>query len=79
MLVGAAAGVVAGVAALAFLTVSVPAQAAIALVLAVPTVLGLALVLFVGRRWATAAGAVLLAFGPAWFAVLIAAQVVADV
>lgn len=76
MVVGAAVGLVAGIAWSAFLSVTVRTDVAIASVLGIPTVLGLALVLFAGRRSVTAAGVFLLAVAPAWFGVLVAIEVV---
>ncbi|BDB40341.1 hypothetical protein IWGMT90018_07870 [Mycobacterium kiyosense] len=49
---------------------------AIALVVSVPSVIGLAVILFSGRRWVTLLGAAILALGPGWFGMLAALQVV---
>lgn len=76
MLVGVAVGLVAGIASTLFLAVSPRPDVAIAVVLGVPTVVGLALVVFAGRRWMVAAGAFLLALAPAWFGALVAIEAV---
>lgn len=75
MLVGSAAGVIAAMAATLLITAPVRPDVAIALVLGVPSVLGLGLVLFSGRRWVTALGAFLLSVGPGWFGVLVLIEV----
>ena len=48
----------------------------IALVVGVPSAIGMVLILFSGRRWVTALGAFILAIAPGWFGVLVAIQVV---
>jgi hypothetical protein len=75
MLVGSAAGVIAAMAATLLIKAPVRPDAAIALVLGVPSVLGLGLVLFAGRRWVTALGVFLLSVGPGWFGVLVLIEV----
>jgi hypothetical protein len=77
MLVGAAAGVLLGVVAMLLISAPVRPDIAIAATLGVPSILGLALVLFSGRRWVTLLGAFCIAFAPGWFAVLVLTQVVA--
>lgn len=76
MLVGAAAGVLLGVLAMLVVTAPVRPDIAIAATLGVPSVLGLAMVVFSGRRWVTMLGAFLVAVAPGWFTVLVATQVV---
>ncbi len=76
MLVGVAVGVIASVAAKLSITASVRPDAAIALVLVVPTFFGLLLLLLSGSRWVTALGTFCLAVAPGWFGVLVLAQVV---
>jgi hypothetical protein len=75
MLVGSAAGVIAGIAAILLIKAPVRPDVAIALVLCLPSVLGLGLVLFSGRRWVTALGAFVLSAGPGWFTVLVLIEV----
>jgi hypothetical protein len=74
MLIGAAVGLLAGVG-FAVLHVRVGPEIAIALVVGIPTVTGLATILFSGRRWVTMLGAFVLALAPGWFGVLVAVRV----
>ncbi|CAN5631874.1 putative holin [soil metagenome] len=76
MLVGGAVGVIAGVLTTLLIHVSMRPDAAIGLVLAGPTLLGLVLILTAGRRWVTVWGTFLLAVAPGWFGVLVLIQVV---
>jgi hypothetical protein len=76
MLVGSAVGVVIGVLTTLLVHVSMRPDAAIALVLAAPTLLGLVLILTAGSRWVTVWGTFLLAVAPGWFGVLVLIQVV---
>ncbi len=76
MLIGAAVGIALGVLATLLITASPRPDAVIALVLGVPTVLGLALILTSSTRWVTALGAFILSIAPGWFAVLVLIQVV---
>jgi hypothetical protein len=76
MLVGVAAGMVAGIASTLLVTARVRPDAVIALVVGVPIVVGMLLVLFSGRRWITVLGAFVLSLAPGWFGVLVAIQVV---
>jgi len=50
----------------------------VALVIGVPSVIGLLLVLASGRRWVTSLGAFILAMGPGWLSVLLLLQVVSN-
>lgn len=76
MLVGIAAGVLCGVLGAVLIDSPVRPDLVIALVLGVPSVLGVLTVFVSGRRWVTAAGAFLIAVAPGWFSVLVMAQVV---
>jgi Putative holin len=76
MLVGVAAGLVAGIASTLLVTARVRPDAVIALVVGVPIVVGMLLVLFSGRRWITVLGAFVLSLAPGWFGVLVAIQAV---
>ena len=76
MLVGVAAGMVAGIASTLLVTARVRPDAVIALVVGVPIVVGMLLVLFSGRRWITVLGAFVLSLAPGWFGVLVAIQAV---
>lgn len=75
MLVGVAVGLVAGLASV-FLAVTVRPDVAVAVVLGIPSLVGLVLVVFAGRRWMVAAGVFFLAVAPAWFGALVAIEVV---
>ena len=50
----------------------------LALVVAVPSLLGLLLVVASGRRWVTTLGAFILAMAPGWLSVLLLIQVVSN-
>ncbi len=76
MLVGAAAGFLAGAAATVLVHVRIRPDVVIALVVGVPTVAGLLLILLSRRRSLTTLGAFLLAVAPGWFSLLVAVQVV---
>jgi len=75
MLVGCAVGFLAGVAFSATSHAKIRPDAALALVVGMPSVVGLVTILFSGRRWVTMVGAFILALGPGWFGVLATLQV----
>lgn len=75
MIVGIAAGMIAAIAATVEVTATVRPDIVIALVIGVPTVVGLLMILMSGKRWVTALGAFVLAVGPGWFGALAAIQV----
>ena len=75
MLIGAAVGLLAGVACTVLVHARVRPDIVIALVAGLPSVLGLLVILFSGRRWVTMVGAFILALAPGWFGVLVAIQV----
>ena len=76
MLIGNAVGLLAGVAA-TLTHARLRPDVVIALVVGIPSVIGLFVILFSGRRWVTMLGAFLLALAPGWFGVLVALRVVA--
>jgi putative holin len=76
MLVGVAAGLVAGIASTLLVTARIRPDAVIALVVGVPIAVGMLLVLFSGRRWVTVLGVFVLSLAPGWFGVLVAIQAV---
>jgi hypothetical protein len=76
MLVGTAVGMVAGIASTLLVTAHIRPDAVIALVVGIPSAVGLLLILFSGRRWVTALGAFILALSPGWLGVLVAIQAV---
>ena len=47
----------------------------IGLVVGIPSVIGLLVILFSGRRWVTMLGAFILALAPGWFGMLVALRV----
>lgn len=75
MLIGCAAGLLAGVAFTVVVHARVRPDVVIALVVGIPTVTGLLTILFSGRRWVTVLGAFILSLAPGWFGVLVAIQV----
>jgi len=48
----------------------------VALVIGIPSVIGILAILVSGRRWVTTVGAFILAIGPGWLSVLLLLQVV---
>lgn len=76
MLVGTAVGLVTGIASTLLITATIRPDVVIALVVGVPSAVGLLLILFSGRRWVTMLGAFILALAPGWFGVLVAIQAV---
>ena len=76
MLVGAAVGLIAGIASTLLITATIRPDVVIALVVGVPSAIGMLMILFSGRRWVTTLGAFILAVAPGWFGVLVAIQVV---
>ena len=75
MLVGTAVGMIAGIAATVLVTTAIRPDVVIALVVGVPSSIGMLVILFSGRRWITALGAFILAIAPGWLGVLVAIQV----
>lgn len=76
MLIGVAVGLVAGVASSVLVTATIRPDVVIALVVGLPSALGLLLVLTSGRRWVTTLGVFVLSLAPGWFGVLAAIQAV---
>jgi Putative holin len=76
MLVGSAVGLLAGVASIVLFHGRIRPDVAIALVVGIPSVIGVVAILLSGRRWVTTLGAFLLALAPGWFGVLVALRVV---
>ena len=75
MLIGSAVGLLAGVAFTAVVHARIRPDVIVALVVGIPSVIGLLTILLSGRRWVTTVGAFLLALAPGWFAVLVALRV----
>ena len=78
LLLGCVAGQIAAIVAKLAVDVTVRPDLVVALVIGVPSVLGLLLVLASGRRWVTSLGAFILAIGPGWLSVLLLLQVVSN-
>jgi len=79
MLVGSAAGLVAGTAATLLVDARIRPDVVIALVVGVPSAIGLLVILLSRRRWITALGAFILAMAPGWFGLLILTEVMTPV
>lgn len=75
MLVGTAVGLVAGTAATLLVHARVRPDVVIALVVGIPSAIGLLVILLSRRRWVTALGAFILALAPGWFGVLAVIEV----
>jgi hypothetical protein len=76
LLVGGAVGQIVGIATTLLVSATIRPDIVIALVVGVPSAIGMLLILFSGRRWVTAVGAFILAIAPGWLGVLVAIQVV---
>ena len=75
MLVGLAFGQIAAIASTLLVKATIRPDVVIALVVGIPSVIGVLLILFSGRRWVTALGAFVLAIAPGWLGVLVTIQV----
>jgi Putative holin len=76
LLVGTAVGFIAAIASTLVLSATIRPDVAIALVVGVPSAIGMLTILLSGRRWVTTLGAFVLALAPGWFGALVAIQVV---
>ncbi len=76
LLLGCVAGQISAVVAKMMVDATIRPDLVVALVIGVPSVIGLLLVLCSGRRWVTTAGAFTLAMAPGWLSVLLLLQVV---
>lgn len=79
MLVGVAVGIVAGTAATLLVSARIRPDIVIALVVGLPSAMGLLVILLSRRRWVTALGAFILALAPGWFGVLAVIEVMTPV
>jgi hypothetical protein len=75
MLVGAAVGLIVGIASTLLVDAAFRPDVIIALVVGVPSAIGMLTILLSGRRWVTTLGAFILAIAPGWFGVLVVIQV----
>lgn len=78
LILGCVAGQLAAVITKLAVDATVRPDLVVALVTAVPSVLGLLLVIASGRRWVTAMGAFVLSMAPGWLSVLLLIQVVSQ-
>lgn len=78
LLLGCVAGQIAAVVTKLAVDSAVRPDLVVALVVAVPSLLGLLLVVASGRRWVTTLGAFVLAMAPGWLSVLLLIQVVSN-
>ncbi len=76
LLVGTAVGFVAAIASMLLMSATIRPDVAIALVVGVPSAIGMLTILLSGRRWVTTLGAFILAVAPGWFGALVAIQAV---
>jgi hypothetical protein len=74
LLIGTAVGQLAGVASSFLVREPTRPDVVIALVVGIPSVLGLLVILLSGRRWVTMLGGFILALAPGWFGALVAIQ-----
>jgi hypothetical protein len=79
MLVGVAVGMLAGIAAPLLVNATIRPDVVIALVVGVPSSIGMLMILLSGRRWVTTLASFVLAIAPGWFGVLVAIQVSSNV
>jgi Putative holin len=76
LLVGAAVGQIVGIATMLLVNTTIRPDVVIALVVGVPSAIGMLTILLSGRRWVTTLGASILAIAPGWFGALVMIQVV---
>ena len=76
MLVGTAVGLIVAIASTILVKATIRPDVVIALVVGLPSAIGMLLILLSGRRWVTTVGAFVLAIAPGWFGALVVIQVV---
>jgi hypothetical protein len=76
MLVGVAVGQLVGITMLLLVSARIRPDVVIALVVGMPSAIGMLMILLSGRRWVTTTGAFVLALAPGWLSVLVIIQVV---
>ena len=76
LLLGCVSGQIAAVVAKLMIDSTIRPDLVVALVVGLPSLIGLTLVLSSGRRWVTTLGAFVLAMAPGWLSVLLLIQVV---
>ena len=75
LLVGTAVGLIIGIAAPLLVDAPIRPDVVVALVVGIPSSIGMLMILLSGRRWVTALGAFVLALAPGWLGALVAIQV----
>lgn len=75
LLLGCVAGQIAAVVAKLTVDATIRPDVVVALVIGVPSLIGMLLLIASGRRWVTALGAFALAVAPGWLSVLLLLQV----
>ena len=76
LLLGCVAGQIAAVVAKLTVNATIRPDVVVALVVGVPSLIGLLMIVASGRRWVTTLGAFVLAMAPGWLSVLLLLQVV---
>ena len=74
LLIGTAVGLLLGIGLSLLVSAKIRPDVAIALVVGVPSAIGMSTILLSRTRWLTAVGAFVLAIAPGWFGVLVAIQ-----
>ena len=78
LLLGVVAGQIAAVITKLAVDTTLRPDVVVAMVIGIPSVLGLLLIACSGRRWVTTAGAFVLAMAPGWLSVLLLIQAVSE-
>ena len=76
LLIGTAVGLLLGIGASLLVTAKIRPDVVIALVVGVPSAIGMLSILLSRRRWLTAVGAFVIALSPGWFGALVTIQTV---
>jgi hypothetical protein len=74
LLIGTAVGLLLGIGLALLVSAKIRPDVVIALVVGVPSAIGMLTILLSRRRWVTAVGAFVIAIAPGWFGVLVAIQ-----
>jgi hypothetical protein len=74
LLIGTAVGLLLGIGLALLVSAKIRPDVVIALVVGVPSAIGMLTILVSRRRWVTAVGAFVIAIAPGWFGVLVAIQ-----
>ncbi len=76
LLIGTAVGLLLGIGSTLLVSAKIRPDVVIALVVGVPSGIGMLTILLSRRRWMTAVGAFVIAIAPGWFGALVAIQTV---